>query len=132
MRKCAHSHLFCSSLQFQKYVRTVGIEKEYVDVYKVGGSKKTIKLKLFQWEKKALAYLRVSWTNNPDPILNSMESMSSVNSAVNLSREGLPSAEILNQVDYQTGGEFRRSFLAVQMSWTISMIQFRLNFSKKK
>lgn len=66
MSKGDHAHILCSSSKFCTWFRTVVIAKEKVNVYDIGGYKKTIQLEFLQLEEKVLLYVRVPGTHTSD------------------------------------------------------------------
>lgn len=102
-----------------------------MDFYESGGAKKTMQIEVFQFEKKALLYVRVPGTQNCDPRLKRLQNISFLESSVNFLIEGLQSLYMLKQIYYQRGAAFRSSCLVGGMSWTVFLLHFRLKISAK-
>lgn len=70
-----------------------------MDVFEARGARKSIMIEVFQCKKKELVYVLVPETYNNDPHLKTFENIIAVDSSVQFWREGIPSLEMLKEVD---------------------------------
>lgn len=101
-----HGHMFCSAYQFRFWVRSLDrITETFPDYNKDPTGRTTTEVPLFTIEPQPLTYVRTPGMYSSNPRHKRLQHMSVSDMAVHFWREGKPTSQMLNMVNYQAGGE---------------------------